>query len=120
MKRHKYGAKSCVIDGHKFPSLSEGRRYSELKILERAGKIHSLELQPAFKFTIDGRPVLIRSDRYPNGRHAGYKADFRYWDNERRAIVVEDCKSKATRTEAYKIRRALVECMWPGTIIEEV
>jgi hypothetical protein len=120
MRRNKFGAKKVEIDGIVFASSKEGRRYSELKLLERAGEISGLEIQPKFKFVIDGRPVLIRSKGYPNGRQASYRADFAYFCKRRGKRICEDVKSQATRTEAYALRRALVEAMFPGTLIEEV
>lgn len=117
---HKYKAQKTEVDGLKFDSKREAKRYMELKLLERAGKIRDLELQPKFKFEINGVPVLIRSDHFKNGRQASYKADFRYFDIERGRVVIEDSKSSATRTEAYALRRALVECLWPEIRVEEV
>lgn len=38
-KPNKYKNKNCEIDGIKFKSLAEGRRYSELKILKKKGEI---------------------------------------------------------------------------------
>ena len=119
MKRNKYGAKRKVVDDITFHSQKEANRYSELKLLERAGEISHLELQPKFKFVIEGQPLLIRSKGYPNGRQASYKADFAYFCRKRNRRVVEDVKSPASRTEAYALRKALVEILY-GVIIEEV
>lgn len=120
MARNKYHAKVTHVGETCFASKREAARYSELKLLERAGAITNLELQPKFKFSVDGRPVLITSKRYPNGRQASYKADFAYFDTKTNARVIEDVKSPASRTEAYCIRKALVEAMYPGTTIVEV
>ena len=38
-KRHKYNARPTVVDGVRYQSTAEARRYGELKLLERAGKI---------------------------------------------------------------------------------
>jgi len=119
-RSNKYNARKVQIYGIWFDSDMEGKHYLVLRDRERKGEIRDLELQPQFKFAIDGRPVLITSAGYPNGRQATFKPDFRYWDEKRKAVVVEDKKSQATKTEAYKLRKALVECIWPGTIIEEV
>lgn len=118
--KNKFGAKKEAVDGVTFDSRKEARRYRELKLLEASGEIHSLETHPKFKFTVDGRPVLIKSDGYPNGRHASYSADFRYWCNRRQTIVLEDVKSEATKTPVYKLKKALVEALWPGTVILEI
>ncbi len=115
---NKYRAKKIVIDGIKFDSQKEGRRYLELKLLERAGKIMQIELQPVFPLIINTKPVLLRSDRYKNGRKAKYTADFRYLDRETGYRVIEDVKSKATRTEAYVLRKGIVEAIYGILIVE--
>lgn len=123
-KHHKFNARAVTIDGHRFPSLAEGRRYSELKMLERAGEIRNLTLQPWFVLMA---PVLkdglqaINAGTFervtPIGR---YTADFRY---ERREgglwrLVVEDVKASATRTEAYRLRKRHVEAQYQIEIVE--
>jgi hypothetical protein len=118
-KRSKYGAEPTVVDGIRFDSKKEARRYQELKQLEKQGEISHLERQPKFKFYIGDRPVLIRSERYPNGRHAGVKFDFAYFDGKHR--IIEDVKGgQSTRTEAYTLRKALVEAMYPAVRVVEV
>lgn len=117
----KFNATQVKSDGHTFASKKEARVYAELKLLERAGEITNLELKPVFKFSIDGKPLLIRSKGFPNGRQARYTADAAYFDTKKNRRVVIDVKGgKATRTEAYVLRKALVEHLFPGTIIEEV
>ena len=44
----KYGAKKATVDGIVFDSRKEARRYSELKILEKAGEIENLRRQVKF------------------------------------------------------------------------
>ncbi|TGV15807.1 DUF1064 domain-containing protein [Mesorhizobium sp. M8A.F.Ca.ET.173.01.1.1] len=112
----KYRNVPTMIDGIRFASKREAKRYSELRLLQRAGQISNLEVQPAFKFEVNGRPVLIRSNGYPNGRQAKYVADFAYWDGEKR--VVED--SKGFSTPEYKLKKALVEALFPAVRIVEV
>lgn len=115
----KFGAQRVELDGITFASKLESRRYAALKLRERAGIIADLELQPRFPLVIEGRPVLIRSDGYPNGRRAVYRADFRYRIVSTGATVVEDTKSSATATEADKLRRAVVEAIY-GIRIEAI
>jgi len=119
MKPSKFRSIKTVVDGISFDSRKEARRYGELQLLQAAGEISDLELQPRFKFEVNGRPVKIRSDGFPNGRQAGYTADFRYWSTHRQMWVIEDVKSPATATEADKLRRALVEAQF-GIIVETV
>ena len=45
---NKYYNQKITIDGHEFPSKKEGNRYLELKLLQKAGEISNLELQPRF------------------------------------------------------------------------
>lgn len=47
-RRSKYNATKTVVDGITFASKAEARRYGELKVLERAGEISDLKLQPRF------------------------------------------------------------------------
>ena len=42
---NKYHNKKTEVDGIIFDSKKEANRYIELKMLERAGKIHDLQLQ---------------------------------------------------------------------------
>lgn len=91
-RRAKYGNKPTEVDGVRFASKREAGRYQELKLLERAGHISALRLQPTFPLDVNGIPVCR------------YRADFEYVENGRR--VVEDSKGYAT--PEYKIKRALM------------
>ncbi len=89
-KRHKYGAVQTICDGHTFPSKAEAKRYGELKLLQQAGKIGALVLQPPY-------PLLV------NGIKIGeYIADFLYTDLDTGKIVVEDCKGFETPMFKWK------------------
>ena len=97
------------VDGHMFASKREANRYLELKLLERAKKIIGLTLQVRIQISIRDVPILMRSARYPNGRHLTYVADFMYYDATTHKKVVEDCKGH--RTDVYKLKLALVQAM---------
>ena len=123
--KSKYGAKPMVVDGIRFDSTKEARRYSELRLLEKAGHIRDLELQPRFPLDV----VALGQGTVPNdrrGRYAGgrvvrcgyYTADFRYVDAETAAVIVEDVKSGPTKTAAYRLRKRLVEAIHGVKIIE--
>lgn len=109
-RRHKYGAKPTTVDGIRFASKREAKRYGELKLLERAGLISCLELQPRFPFTLRGT--------FSNeAKHIfTYVADFSYLDHDGTGIVVEDVKG--VRTEVYKLKRKLIEEQYGITITE--
>tara|TARA_Y100000310_G_scaffold150480_1_gene149909 strand:- start:438 stop:788 length:351 start_codon:yes stop_codon:yes gene_type:complete len=114
-RRHKYNAKKTAVDGIAFDSKREAKRYVELKLLEKAGEIFGLTLQPTFRFRISGNAVLIRSKGYPSGRQASYRADFRYVRDGQ--DVIEDVKG--VRTPLYKLKKAMVEAQY-GVRVEEV
>src|ERR1700739_3349038 len=92
-RRQKYGARRTTVDGITFDSAAEARRYGELKLLERAGEISGLELQPEFPFLVKGKVIFK------------YVADFSYWDG--RSRVTEDVKG--FRTKEYILKRKLIE-----------
>lgn len=106
----KYGNRKTVIDGITFDSKKEARRYSELKLLEAAGEIAELELQPTF--TLTGRNAL----KYKSGRLVKYKADFRYYDIRKQVWIIEDAKGMPT--PAYKLKAAIMADM--GVPVTEV
>ncbi len=110
MKRpHKYRAKPIAVDGIRFASKAEARRYGELKILERAGSITHLELQPRIRCVVNEKLV------------ATYIPDFAYFDGEKGRRVYEDVKSLATSKEKYyRLKRRLVNAIFPGVLIEEI
>ena len=95
----KYRNKKVTIDGIVFDSKREAKRYTELKLLERVGQIHGLELQKEY--------ILIPSQKI-NGKVAEravkYKADFVYTEDGK--TVVED--TKGMRTKDYIIKRKLM------------
>ena len=102
--KNKFNAVKEVIDGIKFDSKTEARRYRELKLLERAGKIKDIEVQPVY--------ILLKSVKFSGDDRAKpamrYTADFRYYDIDKGEVVVEDVKSKATaKLTDYKMRRQI-------------
>jgi hypothetical protein len=105
-RRNKYGAKRTTVDGITFASAKESRRYEELKILQRGGLISDLKIQPVFPLVING----IRIGRYT--------ADFAY--TEKGAEVVEDVKSRPTKTEAYSLRIRVFKACYPHIELREV
>jgi len=105
--RSKYRAVKTEVDGHRFDSKREAARYAELRALERAGKIHGLELQPRFPIEVNGHLVCV------------YVADFRYRVGKGRKVrvVVED--SKGIRTPVYRLKKKLVLAVH-GIEVQEV
>lgn len=106
---NKYHAKKVEVDGILFDSRREAGRYSELMVLQRAGKIADLKLQEEFE--------LI--PKCGKERAAKYHADFSYTDTTTGEKVVEDVKSRATKTRDYILRRKLMNWRY-GIQIREV
>jgi hypothetical protein len=77
-----------------FDSKREAKRFSELKLLERAGQISELQCQV--------RIELIPKNEHESAVH--WKADFIYCENGEE--VWEDCKG--VRTKDYVIKRKIV------------
>lgn len=109
----KYHNTKTVADGIKFDSKLEAERYAQLKILERAGVIKGLELQPSFE--------LLPSFR-KNGktwRKTVYKADFRYILADGDRIIIEDVKgSTAVITDVFRLKQKLFEYRYPELTIK--
>lgn len=97
--RSKYGAKKVTVNGITFDSQKEYRRFRELSLLERVGKITELQMQVKFELIpsqrIDGKVVE---------RACQYVADFVYTENGKK--VVED--TKGFKTKDYIIKRKLM------------
>lgn len=126
-KTSKYKNTKYTYLGIKFDSLKECRRYTELRLLEQAGKIKDLELQKAYELI----PAQYEetAEIYTKGAHKGehkkvlqeraivYRADFVYTDCETGQQVVED--TKGMRTKEYVIKRKLL--LWRfGIKIKEI
>lgn len=117
--RAKCGNKKVVYDGIEFDSKKEARRYSELKLLQRAGKISDLQLQREFELIPAQYETFARygkkGQRLQDGKRCiekscAYKADFCYMQDGR--LVVEDTKgyrdpSSATYAK-FVIKRKLM------------
>lgn len=108
---NKYRAKAITVDGERFDSQAEYGRWCELKLLERAEKIRGLERQYRIPLRCGNEPIKIRSERYPNGRKASHIMDFAYYENG--TLIFED--KKGMDTPVSRLKRAIVEAMYPGT-----
>ena len=105
--RSKYGNEKIRYDGEIFDSKLEFYRWIDLKILQKAGKIENLKRQVKIP--------LIEKSEY--GREISYIADFAY--QEHGQLMIEDTKSKATKTPLYRLKKRLVAEKY-GIIIKEV
>ena len=108
-ERSKYGAIPTTVDGYRFASKAEARRYGEIKLLEKAGLIEKLMLQERFLLLVHGVKI------------GTYVADFSYMDcqGDTPERIVEDVKSRPTRTAVYRLKKKLVYALY-GVEIREV
>lgn len=126
----KYGNKKVEIDGIEFDSKKEARRYWELSLLQRAGKISDLQLQREFELIPAQYETYPRYGKTGNRLQDGkrcieksctYKADFCYMQDGQ--LVVEDVKGYRDPQSAgyakFVIKRKLL--LWiHGIRIKEV
>lgn len=86
MKRSKYNATKLTVDGEKFDSKKEYKRYLALKEMEERGELSELRRQETF--------VLIGSQKVEGEKTmlpVKYVADFVYIDRDGNKVV-EDVK----------------------------
>lgn len=114
-QKNKYKNQKTETNGIKFDSKKEAQRYAELFAEYRAGTIRDLRLQQTF--TLQESYMTVTGERV---KAIKYIADFVYlrekdgqWET-----VVEDVKSKATRTPMYRTKRKLMIHKFGITITE--
>lgn len=100
--RNKFGAQATVVDGIRFDSRLEARRWGDLQVLARQGLITSLERQVSFALEVNGQLI------------ARYIADFTYLEGG--ALVVEDAKGH--RTPEYRLKAKLMKAIHGIIILE--
>lgn len=111
----KYHNKKTVADGIKFDSKLEAERYAQLKMMERAGVIRDLELQPEYELI----PSFKKDCK--TWRKTVYKADFRYILAENDKTIIEDVKgSTAVITDVFRLKQKLFEYRYPELSIKIV
>jgi hypothetical protein len=102
MAMTKYRAKPTKIDGIRFASKREAKRYQELKLLFRAGLIRELQLQPEIDCIVEDKHLFT------------YRADFSYWENGKN--VIEDVKG--FKTPVYRLKKRIIEALYNIKITE--
>lgn len=128
--RGKYGATKTTVDNITFDSKREAVRYSQLKLMQQAGHIRFLRWQPRYTLCAlvvsDAQLDDANAGEIVNRRHAvcDYVADFEYEEPRPHAPgywrkVVEDVKSKATRTPLYQLKKKMFESQY-GVQIQEI
>lgn len=105
--KNKFNAKKQTYKGITFDSKKELTRYLVLESLQKNKYIFDLELQPVFPLIVNGHKI---------GR---YTADFRY-KTLNGEVIVEDVKSKITKTRDYILRKKILSTYNPPVIIKEI
>jgi hypothetical protein len=105
-KPSKYHNQKTEYNGIQFDSRKEASRYQELMLMQRAGLIRSIELQPRYDLAVNGHKLGF------------YRADFRYEVVATGQQVTEDVKSKATKTAVYCLKKKLVKALYGIEIVE--
>lgn len=111
---HKYGAVRTTVDSITFASKAEAKRYGELKLLEKAGEIIGLKVQPEFSLN------AWSADHADCPKVGVYRADFEYVIPGYRPItdqrVIEDVKG--VKTALYRWKKKHFEAQYGITITE--
>jgi len=93
-----------VVDGIKFDSPAEAKRYLELRQMERFGEVSDIRLQVAYPFIENGKVCF------------NYYADFVYVLTATGEEVVEDVKGMMT--DIYRLKKKLIDARY-GIRIQE-
>ena len=104
----KYHNKKTFIDGIKFDSKLEAERYAQLKMMECAGVIRDLELQPEYELI----PSFRKNDK--TWRRTVYKADFRYILCEDDSYIIQSTQSASLRVKtsiSFKEKQKSAKCV---------
>lgn len=105
-----------------FASKKEARRYQDLRLLELAGEIKDLKVQPWFVLAAPVMPTALHefNGAMVDGTSAfgQYRADFSYFEKCRGfwVFVVEDVKGH--KTELYKWKARHMKAQYGITIRE--
>lgn len=98
----KFGNVPVVVDGIRFDSAREAKRWGELRLLEMGGEISNLSRQVTFPLEGRDGPILTDSGK----QQRNYVADFHYFDKRNGAWVIEDAKGFATKD--YKLKKSIL------------
>ncbi len=100
--RKKYRNVPVEVEGIKFASKAEARRYVELRILRDTGIIKKLRIQPRYELLVDGIKI------------GTYVPDFDYYEDEK--LKVEDVKG--FRTDLFIWKRKHFEAQYKVVLNE--
>ena len=102
----KYKNKKTKIENITFDSKKEAHRYLVLRDMEKHGIISHLECQPKIALMVNGHQI------------GSYIGDFRYQKDGK--IILEDVKSKITKTPVYNLKKKILQTYQPPIVITEI
>lgn len=108
--RRKMGNVPTAVDGKYFASKKEARRYADLKLLESAGEIESLQTHKSFPLNLDGHNL------------GTYVSDFYYRKAKgSREWVVEDVKGQKSGVpyDLFTLKKRLMLALY-GVEVREI
>ena len=108
---NKYHARKTAVDGIVFDSQKEAERWCELRLMERAGLIRSLDRQIRFE-------IVPKTDKF---RAMHYIADFCYRDTKTGEWIYEDVKGlkKGLAYTLFRLKIAIVYWRY-GVEVKEI
>ena len=124
-KKSKFHNEPVTVDGVRYDSKNEMRRFNFLKLMEKAGEISNLQYHVQFTLIPKGSVEIIRM---PDGteietkkydRKHWYEADFVY-TTKSGETVVEDFKG--FETESFKQKRELFKIIFKKdiTVVKQI
>ena len=103
-KPSKYGNVKTVIDGIKFDSKKEAKRYGELMLMQKTKQIYGLKTQVKYDIVINDVKVCR------------YVADFTYKCANTDTLTTEDVKG--FKTGIYRLKKKLMKAVFGIEILE--
>lgn len=96
-KPRKFRNVPVEVDGIRFDSKKEARRWGELRLMERASLIADLKRQVRYRLDVNGLHVC------------DYIADFTYLEGSGAGLTVEDVKGVAT--DVFRLKAKLMKAI---------
>ena len=106
MRRSKFNNRKVEIDGYKFDSVKESKRYLLLRYRLALGEINDLRIHPRIPLIVNGEKI---------GHYVG---DFQYLENGK--LILEDVKTEATKTAVYQLKKKILLAQPRPIVITEV
>ena len=94
VRRSKFNNRKVEIDGYKFDSVKESKRYLLLRYRLALGEINDLRIHPRIPLIVNGKKI---------GHYVG---DFQYLENGK--LILEDVKTEATKTAVYQLKKKIL------------